>query len=150
MIAGLAIATAVAATTTTVRTTNSPRYGRILANSSGHTLYYWCGGTSTRCTTTHSASKWPALIAQGRVVAAARSGINAQKLGTRRLSNGKHQVTYYGQPLYQFSGDHKPCQANGEGLVSGNGSYFVVTTTGRPEPTPCYLGSAQCPPVCGK
>jgi predicted lipoprotein with Yx(FWY)xxD motif len=150
VVAGLAIATAVAATTTTVRTTNSPRYGRILADSSGHTLYYWCGGTSTRCTSSHSASSWPGLIAEGRLVAAARSGVNARKLGTRRLSNGKQQVTYYGEPLYLYSGDRKPCQANGEGRISGNGSFFVVMTSGRPEPTPCYIGSAQCPPVCGK
>jgi predicted lipoprotein with Yx(FWY)xxD motif len=148
---GLAIASAVAATTTTtVRTNNSPRYGRILASSSGHTLYYWCGGTSTRCTATHTASRWPPLIARGRLVAAPHSGVNAHKLGSRRLKSGKHQVTYYGQPVYLYKGDRKPCAVNGEDRISGNGSFFVITTSGRPEPTPCYLGSAQCPPVCGK
>ncbi len=77
-VCGLAIATAGAATTTTtVTSNNSPRYGRILANSNGHTLYYWCGGTSTRCTATHSASNWSPLIARGRLVVAAHSGCNA-------------------------------------------------------------------------
>lgn len=147
---GLGIATALAATTTTVRSNDSPRYGRILASSTGHTLYYWCGGTSTRCTASHSASRWPALIARGHLVAAAHSGVNARKLGSRRLKNGGHQVTYYGQPVYLYTGDRKPCAVNGEDRVSGNGSFFVITTSGRPEPTPCYLGSGQCPPVCGK
>lgn len=148
---GLGIATAVAATTTTtVRSNNSPRYGRILASPSRHTLYYFCAGTSTRCTTSHSASSWPPLIARGRLVAAPHSGVKARKLGSRRLRNGKHQVTYYGQPVYLYKGDHKPCAVNGEDRVSGDGSFFVITTSGRPEPTPCYLGSGQCPPVCGK
>src|SRR5690242_12437253 len=78
----LGVATAVAATTTTtVRSNNSPRYGRILANSSGHTLYYWCAGTSSTCTSSHSASSWPPLIAQGRLTAAAHSGVNVHQLG---------------------------------------------------------------------
>lgn len=151
VVGGLALATAVAAaTTTTVRSNNSPRYGRILASSSRHTLYYWCGGTSTRCASSHSASNWFPLIAQGRLVAAAGSGVNGHKLGSRTLKNGQHQVTYYGQPLYLYKGDRKSCAVNGEDRVSGNGSFFVITTSGRPEPTPCYLGSGQCPPVCGK
>jgi predicted lipoprotein with Yx(FWY)xxD motif len=147
-----AIATALATTTTTVRSTNSPRYGRILENSARHTLYVWCSGTSTSCTTSHSASSWPALIASGKLVAAAHSGINRSKLGTRKLHDGRHQVTYYGQPLYTYTADRKPCVVNGEERPSGNGSFFVITTTGRPEPTPCYLGSGPgaCPPPCGK
>jgi predicted lipoprotein with Yx(FWY)xxD motif len=147
-----AIATALATTTTTVRSTNSPRYGRILENSSRRTLYVWCSGTSTSCKSAHTASSWPALIASGRVVAAAHSGINRHKLGTRKLQNGKHQVTYYGQPLYAYKGDRRPCVVNGEERTSGNGSFFVITTSGRPEPTPCYLGSGPgaCPPPCGK
>ena len=148
---GLTIATAVAATTTTtVRSNNSPRYGRILASSNGHTLYYWCGGTSSRCVSSHSARSWPPLLAQGRLVAAAGSDVNGHKLGSRALKNGRHQVTYYGQPVYLYTGDRKPCAVNGEDRVSGNGSFFVITTSGRPEPTPCYLGSGSCPPVCGK
>jgi predicted lipoprotein with Yx(FWY)xxD motif len=144
-----AIATAFATTTTTVRSTHSPRYGPILENGARHTLYVWCPGTSTRCTSTHSASSWPPLLDHGRLVAA--SGVNRHKLGTRKLSNGTHQVTYYGQPLYLYKGDRKPCQVNGEERISGNGSFFVVTTNGRPEPTPCYFGSGgACPPPCGK
>ncbi len=148
---GLGIATAVAATTTTtVGSNNSPRYGRILASSNGHTLYYWCAGTSSRCTSSYSAPSWPPLVAQGRLLAAAHSGVNSHQLASRRLKNGVQQVTYYGQPVYLYRGDRKPCAVNGEDRVSGNGSFFVIMTSGRPEPTPCYLGSGQCPPVCGK
>jgi predicted lipoprotein with Yx(FWY)xxD motif len=148
-IAVLAIATALATTTTTVRSSHSPRYGPILENGARHTLYVWCPGTSTRCTSGHRASSWPPLTLQGRLVVAAHSGVNQRKLATRRLSNGTRQVTYYGQPLYLYTGDRKPCQVNGEERISGNGSFFVITTRGSPEPTPCYFGSGgACPPPC--
>ena len=153
VVALAAIGTALAATTTTtVRSYNSPRYGHVLVGPARYTLYVWCAGTGTVCTSTHKASNWPPLTAGGRVVAAAGSGIKSSKLGTRKLSNGQHQVTYYSQPLYLYKGDHKPCQFNGEGVSSANGTYFVILTSGRPQPTPCYLGSGpgECPPACGK
>ena len=148
----LAMATALAATTTTVRSTNSPRYGRILENGVRHTLYVWCYGTSSACNRTHTASSWPPFLLNGKLVVAGGSGVNRSKLSTRKLASGKRQVTYYGQPLFQYKGDRKPCQVNGEGRVSGNGSFFVITTSGRAEPEPCYLGSGpgSCPPACGK
>jgi predicted lipoprotein with Yx(FWY)xxD motif len=149
VIGALAVATALASTTTTVRSTHSPRYGPILENGARHTLYVWCPGTSTRCTSAHRASSWPPLISQGQLVAAAHSGVSQHKLATRRLSNGTRQVTYYGQPLYLYKGDRRPCQVNGEERPSGSGAFFVITTGGRPEPTPCYFGSGgACPPPC--
>jgi predicted lipoprotein with Yx(FWY)xxD motif len=144
-----AVAVALGTTTTTVRVTHSPRYGSILEDGARYTLYVWCPGTSTRCTPGHSASSWSPLALRGQLVAT--SGVDRHKLATRRLSNGTHQVTYYGEPLYLYKGDHKPCQVNGEERISGNGSFFVVQTNGAPEPTPCYFGSGgTCPPPCGK
>jgi predicted lipoprotein with Yx(FWY)xxD motif len=134
------VGAAIAATTTTIRTTNNATYGRILEGPSGFTLYVFCPGTSTDCTG-HSSSTWPPLIASGKVVAAPGSRIKASKLSTRKLSNGRHQVTYYGQPLYLYKGDRKPGQVNGERcppISQGNGVWVVVSNTGRPEPPPCY------------
>jgi predicted lipoprotein with Yx(FWY)xxD motif len=147
----LTIGTALATTTTTVRSTNSPRYGTMVVNASKHTLYVWCYGTQSTCPRTHRATNWPPLLAIGRVVTTRHSGINPRKLGTRRLRNGKKQVTYYGQPLYTYKGDRKRCQANGEDKTSGSGTFTVLDTNGRPAPTPCYIGEppSECPPVCG-
>jgi predicted lipoprotein with Yx(FWY)xxD motif len=57
--------------------------------------------------------------------------VNGRRLGTRRLSNGQHQVTYYGQPLYLYRGDRRPGQTNGEQRTTSRGAWFVIATNGR-------------------
>jgi predicted lipoprotein with Yx(FWY)xxD motif len=136
VLAGLAaligVAAALATTTTTIRSTNNPQYQqRILEGPAGYTLYVFCPGTSLTCTG-HSSSTWPPLIASGRVVAASGSRITSSKLSTRKLSDGRHQVTYYGQPLYLYKGDTKPGTTKGEKKLQGNGEWFAINTAGRP------------------
>jgi predicted lipoprotein with Yx(FWY)xxD motif len=131
------VSAAVASSTTTIRSTNNAKYGRILEGPSRFSLYVFCPGTSTNCTGT-SSSKWPPLTASGRVVAASGSQIKQSKLSTRKLRNGKHQVTYYGQPLYLYKGDTRPGQTNGENKYSGNGAWFLISTAGRAIPPPGY------------
>ena len=125
-----AIPAALAAGSTVVRSTNNAKFGRILEGPARYTLYVFCAGTSTRCAGARSSSFRP-LIARGRVVPASGSHIKARKLGTRRLSDGKHQVTYYGQPLYLYKGDKRPGRTNGEERGNSRGSWFVISTTGR-------------------
>jgi predicted lipoprotein with Yx(FWY)xxD motif len=149
---GIASALASTTTTTTMRSWNSPRYGQIVAGPAKYTLYFWCYGTSSYCNKPTSSRKWPPMLVHGRLTASPHSGLNPRKLGKHRLHNGSYQVTYYGQPLYLYSGDRKTCEANGEGKLVNNGVFMVVTTSGRAEPTPCYPGDppGTCPPVCGK
>ncbi len=137
VIALAGVSAALASSTTTIRSTNNAKYGRILQGPSRFTLYVFCPGTSTRCTG-HTSSTWPPLIASGKVVAASGSHINQSKLSTRKLSNGKRQVTYYGQPLYLYKGDRKPGQTNGENKYQGNGAWFVISTGGRAIPPSGY------------
>ncbi len=130
-------ASASAATNSVMRSANDPSYGRILKAPNGFTVYVFCAGTQTHCAG-HRSPAWLPLIAPGRVVAARHSEITARKLRTRKLRDGKRQVTYYGQPLYLYKGDHKRQQANGEAKPQGNGAWFVISTTGRPVPPPSY------------
>jgi predicted lipoprotein with Yx(FWY)xxD motif len=132
LVTALAIGTAVAASATTIRSANNPNYaGRILEGPARYTLYVFCtGANGDHCTGTAS-RLFTALIARGRVVAAAHSNIKASKLRTRRLRNGQHQVTYYGQPLYLYRGDRKPGQTRGEEKGNSKGSWFVISTSGR-------------------
>jgi predicted lipoprotein with Yx(FWY)xxD motif len=117
--------------TTTIRSTYKAAFlNRILQGPAGYTLYVFCPGTSTDCTG-HSSSTWPPLTASGRVVPASGSQVNSSKLSTRKLSDGKHQVTYYGQPLYLYKGDTKPGTTKGEQKYQGNGAWFVIGTDGR-------------------
>lgn len=48
------------------------------------------------------------------------------KLGTITRPDGGVQVTDNGLPLYTYSGDHKPGQANGQGI---QGVWFAVTAS---------------------
>ncbi len=110
----------------------------ILDGPAKYTLYVFCVGTEqTRCTGGSSSSFSP-LVARGRPVPASRSGIKAGKLSTRKLSGSRRQVTYYGQPVYLFKGDHKPGQTRGEERKNSNGVWLVVSTSGRPTPKPGY------------
>jgi predicted lipoprotein with Yx(FWY)xxD motif len=131
VVALTAIPAALAATGgTVVRSTNNAKFGRILDGPARYTLYVFCAGTSTRCAGARSSSFRP-LLARMRVVPAPGSHIRASKLGTRRLRDGKHQVTYYGQPLYLYKGDKRPGKTSGEEKGNSRGSWFVISTTGR-------------------
>jgi predicted lipoprotein with Yx(FWY)xxD motif len=125
-----AVSSAAARSSTVIRSANTTKYGHILEGPARYTLYVFCAGTSTRCTGTASSSFRP-LIAHGKVVPAARSGVHARRLGTRRLRNGQRQVTYYGQPLYLYGGDRRPGQTRGEQKSTSRGAWFVISTGGR-------------------
>ena len=104
--------------------------GQVLVDLTGHTLYVFTkdtGGSST-CVDESCAKVWPALTGSGIAVGA---GVPAQpgefKLVPR--PDGTSQVAVNGQPLYTYSGDAGPGQANGQGV---GGTWFVVGTDGRP------------------
>ncbi len=136
LVALIGAGAALAASTTTIRSANNPTLGRILESSSSHTLYVFVQGTSSTGSA-HTQSGWPALTASGKVVAASGSHINAKKLSTKKLS-GKNQVTYYGQPLYLYTGDTKPGQTKGEAKATSSGTWVAISTSGRPVPPPGY------------
>lgn len=93
-------------------------YGFVLVGPNRHALYMFCANQTTRCPGHHERGFLP-LIARSRLVASrgARESDSSQidprsrprqsKLGTVRLTSGRRQVTYYGQPLYVYRGDHK-------------------------------------------
>ncbi len=93
----------------------------VLTNGQGLTLYYLTTDTSTTSTCTGScASIWPPLMLNGTLsLAPSLPGY----LTVIQDGNGS-QVVYNGHPLYTYSGDSAPGQANGEGLL---GTWFAVT-----------------------
>jgi predicted lipoprotein with Yx(FWY)xxD motif len=88
----------------------------LVAGANGMTVYTFAkdvvnGGTSA-CTG-GCITKWPALTVPAGSSPAGGSGVTG-KLGTiARPDNGSTQVTYNGLPLYFFSGDTAPGDANG-------------------------------------
>ncbi len=95
---------------------------QVLTTPSGLTLYYFTPDTATKATCSGACAKiWPPLVL-GSGQPSGPSGLTGT-LGTVQGANGL-QVTYNGHPLYAFSGDKKPGQANGEGL---QGKWYVAT-----------------------
>ena len=91
-----------------MKTASNPTYGTILVDKNGKTLYTLTngGGQEVSCTGT-CASVWPPL-----------------------LTSSGQPATHNGLPLYTFSGDQSPGQANGEGISSFGGVWHVVKEGG--------------------
>ena len=107
----------------------STSLGKILVDAQGRTLYLFQkdSGTTSTCTGA-CATFWPPLTAPGTPTSG--SGANASLIGISKRQDGKSQVTYNGHPVYLYSGDHNPGDANGEGVVAFGASWFAVSPSG--------------------
>jgi predicted lipoprotein with Yx(FWY)xxD motif len=105
----------------TLITTRRISLGRVLTNSSGRVMYLYArdGRNVSHCTGV-CLTLWPRVTSPAKPRAA--GGVSGSHL--RRITH--NQVTYYGHPLYYFTGD-KAGKAKGEGVQS----FFVVSTSGR-------------------
>jgi predicted lipoprotein with Yx(FWY)xxD motif len=116
--------TAGAATSTTVSTTKSAKYGTIVV--SGKTVYT-LKASKTPCTA-NCLKIWPeVLLPKGTTKAKAGTGVSAAKLGTIKRGGGALQITYAGKPLYWFVGDTAAGQVHGV-LTDTWGKWSVVVT----------------------
>ena len=95
---------------------------QVLTNAQGFTLYHLTadGPSNPTCTGACAVTWPPVVVSSGRPTA---SSTLPQGLTAVIGANGR-QVEYGGHPLYHYSGDSAPGQANGEGLL---GEWFVVT-----------------------
>jgi predicted lipoprotein with Yx(FWY)xxD motif len=106
--------------------------GKLLVNSKGRTLYTFTRdkGSNDMCVKIKfCASTWPPVTTTGKPVAG--KGIQQSKLGTIKLPGGKHQVTYFGHPLYAYSGDTGPGQTDYVGFPMFGGKWFGETAAGK-------------------
>jgi predicted lipoprotein with Yx(FWY)xxD motif len=118
-----------ATTTTTVAlsTAQVAGVGTVLVEQNGRTVYLFTNDTGSKSTCTGTcASTWTPLTSDGR---ATTTGQANGTIGTAKGSDGEQQVTYDGHPLYLYSGDNGPGQANGQGI---GGVWFAVTADGQP------------------
>lgn len=118
-------ATARRATATTTVSSRHTQRGVVITTSRGFALYTFTGRScSSACTRV-----WVPLAAKGRLLAAARSGVEQRLLGRARRGRG-FQVTYNHHPLFLFRGDSKPGQISGEGKHQFGGYWYVVGPRG--------------------
>jgi predicted lipoprotein with Yx(FWY)xxD motif len=120
--------------------TNAKLHSSVLVTRKGLTLYSLSAETHGRfiCSNSACLSVWSPLV-----VARGTKPTGAAKLATIKRPDGRTQVTYRGLPLYTFSGDRKPGDANGNGFKDV-GTWRVATTSGAvkssPPPSGGYYG----------
>ena len=112
--------------TAVVATTSNAKFGTILVDSSGKTLYTLTSGGHAVACTGACVSVWPPLLRPAGVTSAT-GGPGVTGLGVTTTSGGQ-QVTQAGLPLYRFAGDSAAGVANGDGINSFGGVWHVVKT----------------------
>jgi predicted lipoprotein with Yx(FWY)xxD motif len=98
----------------------------VLTNAKGFTLYSFAPDTATKSVCNGAcAASWPPEKAPATV----KSPYTAIK-----RSDGSMQLTFHGHPLYTFTGDTHPGQANGNGVNAFGGLWHEVPATGAAAP----------------
>lgn len=112
----------------TVKTASS-RFGTILVDGAGRTLYLFTAdrGRTSRCYGS-CAKAWPVAYAKGSPRAGA--GARASLLGRTKRRDGRLQVTYRGRPLYYYV-DEPAGQVLCQNVNEFGGLWLVVRPDGR-------------------
>jgi predicted lipoprotein with Yx(FWY)xxD motif len=100
--------------------------GRVVANSKGRVMFRFMKDGHTSTCGKSCQSIWPPVTSKHKP--AAGTHIKTTKLD--RTAAG--QVTYYGHPLYYYTGDPKPGKTTGNGTKQFGDHWYVVSTTGKP------------------
>jgi len=113
-----------------VVSTKTTSLGRVVVNSSGHTLYLFGKDRNGKSACSgQCAVFWPPLITSGKP--RATNGASASLIGTTKRADGRLQVTYNHHPLYTFVKDKKAGQTNGEGVSAFGATWDAVSPAGR-------------------
>ena len=118
-------------------TKNAQLHASVLVNRKGFTLYSLSAEKRGRfiCTDKVCLSAWtPLAVPRGT------KPTGAPKLASIRRPDGRIQVTYRGLPLYTFSGDTKPGDANGNGFKDVGTWRPATTATKQAAPPPPPTG----------
>lgn len=109
---------------TKVTTAHNKTWGTILVLGNGTTVYRLTTDSKNKSVCSGQCAKYwpPVLLAAGQKSAI---GHGVSGLGMITRSNGTHQVTYKGVPLYKFVGDKKAGQATGN-IKDAWGQWWVV------------------------
>jgi predicted lipoprotein with Yx(FWY)xxD motif len=107
-----------------------PKLGKVIVNEEGITLYdfHKDKGTTSSCYGA-CAGVWPPLTTEGKPTGL--MGVSASKLGTTKRNDGTTQVTFAGHPLYTYTGDSKPGEANGNDLSTYGGQWYALQPNGE-------------------
>ena len=122
----------------------STSLGTILVDGRGRTVYVFANDRAdvSNCNGACVAD-WPPVVAPSPLPASL-PGVSGA-IGTAARSDGSHQLTVAGHPVYTFSGDSAAGQTNGQGITLNGGKWTVVSPAGAPEASPAGAASAARP-----
>jgi len=145
LLAALGAGVAVAATTAhsgTVSSAANAKYGALLVNAGGRTLYHMTSEKRGKIACTGTCAKfWPPLVIKQGTKPTAGTGVKQAKLGTIKRPDGSIQVTYNGYALYRYADDKKRGDVKGEDVehiwfaISPAGKLVKAPTTGTTHTT---------------
>jgi predicted lipoprotein with Yx(FWY)xxD motif len=101
----------------------------VITSKNGHTLYDFSGDSPPTIGCTGScASTWPPLLTKGAPTASGDA--KSSLLGTVKRPNGTIQVTYNGDPVYDYSADTKAGQDKGQVKYAFGGYWYDMLPSG--------------------
>lgn len=108
----------------------APEVGPILVDAKGFTVYdfHKDKGTTSSCYDA-CAKVWPPVLTSGDPQVG--EGAMASLLGTTKRQDGTTQVTYAGHPLYTYTADKKPGEANGNDIDSFGAEWYALKGSGE-------------------
>jgi predicted lipoprotein with Yx(FWY)xxD motif len=117
----------------TVQTKKVKKYGVVLVNSRGLTLYMFVRDNQKKVTCTSKAcvTIWPPLKIKKGQSPTAGGAAKKNLLGVDKSPAGYSVVTYNHWPLYTYLTDTKPGQTNGQGVNNSGGKWYVLSPSGK-------------------
>lgn len=114
----------------TLKAKGTEAHGTHLTDGNGRSLYLFSGDSAGRSACDGAcAKKWPPLTGSA---ATADSSVNQDLVGMLQRSDGGHQVTYAGHPLYYSTADRSPGTTDGQGVTAFGGKWQLVGPDGKP------------------
>jgi predicted lipoprotein with Yx(FWY)xxD motif len=111
-----------------VSTANNSKYGTILVDNQGKTLYtVTSGGAPVPCTGSCGHTWPPLLVPVGSSTLKGGPGVS----DLAKSASGT-VVEYMGYPLFRYSGDTATGEANGNGISSNGGTWYVIKPGTKP------------------
>jgi predicted lipoprotein with Yx(FWY)xxD motif len=106
---------------------------KMLVDGRGMTLYVYAPDPKGKSVCYGECAEYwpPAIVPSGTTVPAAMPGLKGT-FGVTMRTNGQHQLTYDGAPLYMFVKDKKPGDMTGQGLDVAGGYWWLVVVKSTP------------------
>lgn len=110
----------------------STKYGKILVDSKGDTLYLWAKDKKDKTVCSDACENvWPLVLVTGKPTAG--PGVTASMLGTIAVSDSSTQreLTYNAHPLYRYVSDVKPGDISGQANTTFGAPWWLVSPDGN-------------------